>query len=61
MEYLELKMALAEAISQENWSNCIDFILDIISCREWEEEVQQMWQRKLSTYYLLLARSTYSK
>lgn len=55
MDYLDLKMALADASSNEEWQRCCHLVSLLASCRPWPVEEQQVWARKLATYQLLAA------
>ena len=53
MDYLDLKMALAEAAAEEQWQRCVHLTILLASCRPWPEEEQLMWAKKLARYQVL--------
>lgn len=55
MDYLDLKMALAEAAANKQWQRCVNLTVLLSTCQEWEEEECRMWQRKLAVYQTLAA------
>jgi hypothetical protein len=55
MDYIDLKISLAEATSVEDWNRAAQLCLLILSCREWDEETSDIWRRKATRYQMLAA------
>lgn len=53
--YVDLKIALADADSNEQWGKCAHLVALIAHCREWELEERARWDKKLAIYQTLEA------